>query len=81
MQTKLIKEIKFVGKATYESVRGIKFVQTFKRVSSDIEAQAHRIKYINLKYINVISIRHFLEAGIVIGCPHQVRASYVIQVG
>ena len=26
MQTKLIKEIKFVGKATYESVRGIKFV-------------------------------------------------------
>ena len=56
MQTKLIKIIKFVGKATYESVRGIIFVQTFypsvlseKRVSSDVEVQTHRIKNINLK--------------------------------
>ena len=29
MQTKLIQEIKFVGEATYETVRAIKFVQTF----------------------------------------------------
>ena len=35
MQTKLIREIKFVGKATYETVRGIKFVQTFYLSGTD----------------------------------------------
>ena len=35
MQKKLILEIKFVGKTTYETVRGIKFVQTFYPSGAD----------------------------------------------
>ena len=55
MQMKLIQEIKFVGKATYEIVREIQFVQrrfinlrqadktSEKRVSLDVVVQTHRI--------------------------------------
>ena len=47
MQTKLIQDISFVGKETYETVRGIKFVQTDKmsekRMGLDVVVQTHRI--------------------------------------
>ena len=83
MLPKLIQEIKFVGKAMYETVRGIKFVQ--KRLKS---VWVHTLQFRRIefntqiwKYINVISIRRFLESGIIVGCPHQVPPSHVIQVG
>ena len=52
MQTKLIQEIKFVGKAMYESIRGIKFTQMFyppaktseKHVSSEVSNLMHKFE-------------------------------------
>ena len=62
MQAKLIQEIKFVGKATQETVCGIKFLQTFypygadgqRRRSSDESNLMHKFEN-TLVFLNLES--------------------------